>query len=536
MVFHLVTLIFLVNCLTSFCLTNSVVDDDVSCGDPKWRLDTKDPNWNGPVKIWTIRNVSLTPSDSPHFLNVNVLWATKAKTAELQYLPRSCSGVHGHRFGKPVFFNCPCEFDEISGGTIQLDKERLCPGSLVFNKGPSVVHQEISCPSRNALFIFNTWASSSPYHGIIDALFPLWLTVRLFHQSFNQSTERLTTLNLGATCSSNKRATVQPLVEALFGPGTYEDTSGSISHSFTSTCNTKYNYLIYGFHYSLRPFPDNRKRLFNPELGKMLREFAITLKARLMEQTSAATSARLSSHPPTYASPPPSSPLPWDQEIKKVTNTTADGRTGEIKPLGAVFIDRSGRDDRHISDYTHMRRSFTRNGLHVHLADFGRGSLSTYAQQAHFSSQVTMLVGVQGAGFTQQLFMPLGGVLVILHTPSAGSGRSLGDIARNRWHEAVAQYLDHSVLNLACTDLRARASPSANAASAPATALARVWDHIAAAVRMFAEMHEQWSEKARREGVRGGRRKFGVCDIHDIVEWKPEANKCDTLTMMDSMS
>lgn len=108
-----------------------------------------------------------------------------------------------------------------------------------------------------------------------------------------------------------------------------------------------------------------------------------------------------------------------------------------------------------------------------------------------------------GAGHIQQLFMPLNSILVLLHLPKSGTGRKTGDIGWNRWHEAVAHYLGHTVLNLECSDLKEQNRISGS----------QEWDRITSAVKMIIEMHRSWKS--------AGQGQFGVCDILNVQSWSP---------------
>jgi len=63
-----------------------------------------------------------------------------------------------------------------------------------------------------------------------------------------------------------------------------------------------------------------------------------------------------------------------------------------------------------------------------------------------------VLMGAEGAGFVQLLFMPPQSILIILHGPRFGGGKKSRwtkvDIDSNRWHERPAHYLGHSILNI----------------------------------------------------------------------------------------
>jgi len=58
---------------------------------------------------------------------------------------------------------------------------------------------------------------------------------------------------------------------------------------------------------------------------------------------------------------------------------------------------------------------------------------------------VKTMVGIEGAGFVNQLFMPTNGTLVILHVPRNDKFHT--DDPR-QWHRSVSQYLGHRVLDI----------------------------------------------------------------------------------------
>lgn len=374
-----------------------------SCSDPRWKLKTNDGLWNSPVNIWTIRNVSIVPSQNTHFVNVNTNIPMNS-LGEVQNSIKNCGGIHDHRIGKPVFLNCPCEYDEVLGKGIQADKSNLCPGSLSLRGSGLTAQLPVVRRSRDLLLIFNTWGGS-PYHVIVESILPAWITVQILIRQLNFPVNSMTLLNLGAFCPSNKHSEIRPLIEALFGNGTYEDSTGTQSGSFSDTAPTHYELLVYGFHHSLSPLSGNRRKVdFNDEIGKFVLEFSQTLKANLLSinelsggsifrdtdksRESSLNNAVLSSK---------ISPVPIAANISAFDVNTSKTWWHDKKSFPRIaFTKRTRRDDRYIESLEDIIQTFSAAGLNVSLVEFGGLELPTYNAQAAYTAGVDVLVGAEG--------------------------------------------------------------------------------------------------------------------------------------------
>ena len=97
-----------------------------------------------------------------------------------------------------------------------------------------------------------------------------------------------------------------------------------------------------------------------------------------------------------------------------------------IQHHGAI-IERVKDDGRRIdtnSLLAHIQQALTpRVPMNITPIEFGIAPLETYFEQAVAASSLSLLIGAEGAGFTQQLFLQPRSLLVIIHCPRPkGSG------------------------------------------------------------------------------------------------------------------
>lgn len=433
----------------------------ITCGDPRWILDVNDPHWNSEIRIWTISDVIIQPyalkSNDKH---INVLSTNTDTGQAIESLENRCrtrslteDNLDGNGI-EPVFFHCPCG---------------ACPRKLAFDKHIETSH--FSVDTKDAIIIFNSWGTTSRYHAIIDSAFPLWATVQTLKSRFNVSTKDLTLLNMSPLCDNEPHdKALEPIILALFGSYEYPRSDEIGAAVLPSNNSQQYNILVYGFLYGWRPYR-NHKLHYNIRLGHFFRAFAADLKSKLLKES-------LNSQ---------NSPV----ELNNIHN---------VSSVKISFIDRGPAKDfdvmkRVLARKDLMLNAFLKEDMQISFSLFGIGDLSTYQQQAAYSSRVSILIGAEGAGFIQQLFLPINSILVILHSPKEGHD-GFGEISSNRWHEAVAQYLDHSVLNIRCSSFQTMGEDEMR--------------RISAAVKYIHKLHHTLRES----------KQFAVCDVLDIMSWQ----------------
>ena len=132
---------------------------------------------------------------------------------------------------------------------------------------------------------------------------------------------------------------------------------------------------------------------------------------------------------------------PWIQRM-------ADRLCGGMRPT-------SGATVRHVfakraSSATQLRRAANLDEIPAQITavDFEHDTATVGATQAVLAS-TTSLIGIEGAAFVNQLWLPAGSVLVIIHVPRDvyGDGGDGGDGQVRTWHAALAQYLGHHVVD-----------------------------------------------------------------------------------------
>jgi hypothetical protein len=299
----------------------------------------------------------------------------------------------------------------------------------------------------------------SAYHMLIDTVFPLWCTVETI-ASHGYATAKLTLMNVSPVCYSEPHnVTMRPIVEAFFGPHTYESAYGDVSRTFSPTRPAHFTHAVFGFAYPWRPFRYNPDLAYNPQIGRLLSKFAHALTAKLLSSGRHNASAAATPRTGTGAALIREQSLVYNEEAKEVNGTatphthprhsrTAAHGWGDWGTLAVAVIERSAKNERSI-DSAALVRHLRREKLPAQVVNFGTPPLETWAEQATYSHNISVLVGAEGAGFVQQLFMRPGGVLVIIHCPKRDTGGNMGTKGRpQHWHAAIAQYLCHSVLNV----------------------------------------------------------------------------------------
>jgi hypothetical protein len=262
---------------------------------------------------------------------------------------------------------------------------------------------------RDILLVFNSWSATSVYHVIIETIFPLWVTLQKAIREFNHTTDKITLLNLTPTCRDEPHLyTVKPVIEKVFGAGTYETSWGIYSNSFSYENVGYYKNMIYGFNYPLRPYR-NHVLTYNIELGRLFREFADTIKDKYVGN-----------------------------------NTYCEAKEKEIGLIYRMDYDSKRNFN---SNLTLLENLFyEQHQMRLVSHTFGKNNLSTFEAQASAACSMKIMLGAEGAGFIQQLYMPRNSLLILLHTPRLRD--VYGKIEGSQWHEAVAQYLDNSVVNM----------------------------------------------------------------------------------------
>lgn len=261
---------------------------------------------------------------------------------------------------------------------------------------------------RDILFVYNSWSATSVYHTIVETVFPLWVTYQKAIREFHYPADKVTFLNLSPTCRDEPHLwTLKPVMDTLFGPGTYEVSWGFYSNSFSNELVGYYKHMIYGFNHPFRPYRSHILT-YNQELGLLFREFADTLKMKYVGNSTKCHAK--------------------DNEVGLIFRIDYDSKRnfGNLTSFENMFL-----DQHNVTLVSHT---------------FGKHNLSSYEAQAETSCSIKVLFGAEGAGFIQQLFMPRNSLLIILHTPRLK--KIFGKIEGSQWHEAVAQYLDNSVINV----------------------------------------------------------------------------------------
>lgn len=383
-------------------------NDTGVCGGPFWDLKPgteEEDNFKVPINIFSISNVSMQRSESVHYSKIEV--SSINNLDNLKNNAETCNGYYGKRNGSPVFFNCPCFYDA-SHSYIKGDPKRFCPRHIHFEHIYNVSDEKISTHTKDLLVIFNSWGTTSVYHVIFDTLFPLWATINQLHEA-GVATDSVTCINQSPTCKScPHQLTLQPLVQALFGKQSYNTPDLALLNSFNRTLLNDtliyYKLMVFGFAYPWKPYYYELPVKTSPRIGRLLRLFRSALLNALLDNVSFKTIKKYAEEVPI---PLVSYALPEIQEEHSVSDF-----------LNVVFIHREYHEHRHpINNYDNFSRAFELVNIHLEIQSFGSGNLSTFEHQALFSSSKhRIIMGFEGAGFVQQLFSPLGNLLINNYT------------------------------------------------------------------------------------------------------------------------
>ena len=427
------------------------------------------------LDIFEMSNVVVYPSDLYSEVVFGIRHQSPSMLQEMENALLSCIGRYSTREPTTaVFFNCPCKGDVEPYKTWTVENpDKYCPAhakwksesleSIPFDnsttasvtnrpkreqvKGVSHATSDWFHPIRrkkDLLIVFNSWGTTSLYHVIFEVIFPLWSTVHRVVTIGGHPSSSITLLNTAPSCVTEVHLrTVQPWVDLLFGPNSYEITNGNISQSFGDATiagdGTLYQHAVFGFAYPWRPhFLIGKLEIrFDPHVGQLFLTFAHHLRQKMYEK---AVSSGIN-----------------EGVAKALRLNLCDHRTDSTSTKQGIIIERVKDDGRRINTntlLTYVQRALSQKKLPMNLStiEFGVAPLETYHEQAVAASSMSLLIGAEGAGFAQQLFLQPRSLLVIIHCPRpklSSTGAKMFSHPRVwPWHQAVAQYLGHSVLNI----------------------------------------------------------------------------------------
>ena len=441
------------------------------------------------LDIFEMSNVVVYPSDLYSEVVFGIRHQSPSMLQEMENALLSCIGRYSTREPTTaVFFNCPCreEVGPPKPWTVE-NQDHYCPAHAKWKSELTSSHSDATLDIDNSttssvvtnksehmsewfhpirrkkdlLVVFNSWGTTSLYHVIFEVIFPLWSTVHRVVTVGGHPSSSITLLNTAPSCPSDPREiplhSVQPLIEILFGPNSYEITNGNISQSFGDATiagdGTLYQHAVFGFAYPWRPhFLIGKLEIrFDPHVGQLFLTFAHHLRQKMYEK---AVSSGIN-----------------EGVAKALRLNLCDHRTDSTSTKQGIIIERVKDDGRRINTntlLTYVQRALSQKKLPMNLStiEFGVAPLETYHEQAVAASSMSLLIGAEGAGFAQQLFLQPRSLLVIIHCPRPRSSANGYVNGKKRfykarvwpWHDAVAQYLGHSVLNILppiCAELTA---------------------------------------------------------------------------------
>lgn len=247
--------------------------------------------------------------------------------------------------------------------------------------------------------------------------------------------------------------------------------SGNVSKSFGATDGsvtgteagggTLYRHAVFGFSYLWRPLYDVSYGRFDASLGRLLVTFAHELRMKMFQkvQTSGlqgAESLQLNLYSDVHSYARNSS-----------DSSARDKDSSQWRVHQGAAMQRSKDDGRRVDAASlsdHILRALTpaNAGATMSVIDFGSTPLDTLPKQAAAASKLSLLVGTEGAGFSQQLFMPPRSVLVIIHCPRPrrkNGGKSFLDAVVVSTAQVTMSQNHYQATVLYCTSKYALTSP-----------------------------------------------------------------------------
>ena len=230
--------------------------------------------------------------------------------------------------------------------------------------------------------------------------------------------DKLTVLNASPYCNNNTPLkVVKPFIDILFGVDVYAQSQEvvgmadkiNMDHVYNISSSTHYKQVVFGFAYPWRPYYFRTSRKYSHAIGQFVSEFAVDLSKKYLGSK-------------------------YNSNMSSLNSKVFITRAAIIK---REFIEM----DKRKLDHEALALQLNEVGITAKIAGYGHDqSLQTFRAQALYSSEINLLIGVEGAGFVQQLFMPPYSILVIIHCKRPASGLD--------WHTTIAQYICHSFLNI----------------------------------------------------------------------------------------
>jgi hypothetical protein len=236
-----------------------------------------------------------------------------------------------------------------------------------------------SIPSQNKiLFIFDTWGCSSYYHLLIDHIIPVWITKQYVTQYLLEQNVQVDMLVEDYLRISNNN-----YINDL--SNTNEIFSHFLGKQFTEQINGKFKYIVYGYCFFHRPFHGTEIKYY-PNYQKMIDKFLLEF----------------------------------------VKCSRSDYVVDSTKEQYIILVK---RETRSFVDIDIIFDNLTKF-YNVKIVDFSKHSIQ---EQIELCSNAYAMVGCEGAGFANQVFMKPGSLIISITQ----------QICRNNFHISLTQYLKH---------------------------------------------------------------------------------------------
>jgi hypothetical protein len=299
---------------------------------------------------------------------------------------------------KPSFFKCGNQPGEGGGCNIEVRTSQHCATcSAGWN-------------SNSPLLVGDTWLNGAYYHTVLDTILPMFFSARLMHTKFGKWPIISSMHNIEGAHAPPGRAieNIGNIIESL-------NLKGGIGKngSVPSDC---FRHVWIGFHFEWRPAHMCKngdcsdmtiKPPFIPALQGPIREFSTIMR--------------------------------------QFYGISPESHTSNVKNRVLLSI-RKGSGSRMLTakNVQEIEAVFHSQSFAFDKVAFEDMSLS---QVVHVVSQVNLMAGIEGAGFVNQIFLPIEATILVIHVPREGP-----PLGARHWHSAVSQYLGHSVLDWILVD------------------------------------------------------------------------------------
>ncbi|KAK3285426.1 hypothetical protein CYMTET_6975 [Cymbomonas tetramitiformis] len=304
--------------------------------------------------------------------------------------------------------------DELGRLSCHPKVETLAPGSCAggYNDG--------------TIIFIDRWGLNSYYHNLLDTILPVWSTLLLAEGGPGAT--------LGLTpeepCGEKRQCTVVTMTDHGFSPSWGDDGSSKRWHTVTGLCRRPP-------HFCEQPFV---RELYNMSFGSVLTN-RHSFKGGCYKRAIVGFAARWTPH-----QWPQTTRLVYVPELhwalKKYRNKIRRELMLPVEVPDAtngtkvVFVSRGSGGVKGILNEAGLISRAREAGFDIVSVRLERLTLQ---EQIRLASETAILVGVQGSGLVNSLYLPNGAGVLVLHVPNVDY--------ETTWYDSIAQYTQLCITN-----------------------------------------------------------------------------------------